>query len=134
MTTTPLTSGGKSRRSRPIELPRTTSTRQAASAAPNTAPRPWSRPIAIEAPTKAMLVPMTTGIRPPTGPTGYDWTSVLIPAMTRTAWTSSAVVAASSSSARATSSGGVTLPSSIASRCWRPSGTATRHGGRSSTS
>lgn len=70
ITTMLLTCGGKSRRSRTIEKPRTTSTSEAAIQAPRTAAMPWLLPMTITAPRKATLVPITTGSRPPTGPTG----------------------------------------------------------------
>ena len=70
MTTMPLTKGVKSRRSPSMAKPSPISTDAAARQAPKMAARPYSRPIAPRAPTKAIEVPMTIGMRPPTGPMG----------------------------------------------------------------
>ena len=133
ITTIPFTNGGKRVRRRLIEKPSRISTTEATRHAPKTAASPYSRPITMMPVTKAMLVPMMTGIRPPTGPMGYACTRIAMPAMKNTACMSNAVSAPERLSAPATSSGGVMLPSSIATRCWNPSGTASRRGGRSST-
>jgi hypothetical protein len=117
ITTTLVTSGGNHRLTRENEKPMTISTTAAARHAPNTAARPARLPTAMLPPTNAMLVPMTIGIRPPTGPIGYAWTSVETPATRRTAWTRIPVCPAANPSAPAMRRGGVMLPRSIATRC-----------------
>jgi hypothetical protein len=132
-TTTPATSGGKRWRILVKTEPKRICTTPAKSAPPKTAARPNSWASGIDTTRNPKLVPCTMGSRAPIGPSPTVWMRVAMPATSSAICTRNAVSSAEEPIALARITGIVTLLAIITMTCWRPSGTAVRSGGRSST-
>ncbi|MCY1207010.1 hypothetical protein D9M72_185940 [compost metagenome] len=133
VTTTLVTVCGNSLRIAGMKkLPRII-TSEPASAEPRMPATPCSTPTLMAAPTKAKLVPITHGMRIPTGPMPLHWMMVTMPEPSRAAFTSAMTWSGGSFRAPPMTSGTAMMPPRAASRCWSASKNVVSRGGRSST-
>ncbi len=93
---------------------------------------PFAAKLAVSAPIKEKLVPCIHNNPHPTGPKRRHCINVEIPDASKAMETRNPVVSALKLSALDIISGGVTIATKIASRCWKPANMASLKGGLSS--